>query len=348
MTAVLDSDWYIQGKQVQVFVAEFAAFCQARHCVGMSNGLDALHLSLRALEIGPGDEIIVSAHCFIACLLAITHAGATPVLVEPNNQTLNIDTQRIEAAVTNRTRAIMAVHLYGQPCEMNEIMTIATRHHLWVIEDLAQAQGAMYAGKPTGSWGHINATSFYPVKNLGALGDAGAVITSDESLAHKLRLWQNYGSSKKYYADLPGYNARLDELQAALLRVKLPYLAEWNQQRQQLASRYLQQLADIPEITLPVVAAQVVPVWHLFVIRAENRDDLQRYLQQKGIGTLIHYPVPVHLQQAYTNLGFQRGDFPITEKIADTCLSLPLYPGLLPTHLDYISECIHRFYQKTT
>lgn len=344
MTAVLDSNWYIQGTQVQAFENEFAAFCQVSHCIGMSNGLDALHVGLRALGIGPGDEVIVSAHCFLACVLAITHAGATPILVEPDDQTYNLDVTQVENAITSRTKAIMAVHMYGQPCEMQAITEIAARHRLWVVEDLAQAQGAVVQNKPVGSWGHLNATSFYPVKNLGALGDAGAVLTNDTELAKKVRALQNYGSSQKYYADYQGFNARLDEMQAALLRVKLTYLSQWNRQRQQLADYYLAHLADIPELRLPVRIPENTPVWHLFVVRTERRDELQQYLQQRGIGTLIHYPVPVHLQRAYQNLGYRRGNFPIAERIADTCLSLPLYPGLMPQQIDYVVDCIRKFY----
>jgi len=344
MVAVLDSQWYVQGEQVRAFESAFAEFCQVSHCVGVSNGLDALHLSLRALSIGPGDEVIVPAHCFIACVLAITHAGATPILVEPDIQTYNIDVQRIEAAITSHTKAIMAVHLYGQPCRMDTIMAIATRHNLYVIEDFAQAHGALYDGKPVGSWGHINSTSFYPVKNLGALGDAGAVTTNHADMARRVRMLQNYGSSEKYYSQMPGFNARLDELQAALLRVKLVYITEWNHQRARLAAQYLQQLAMIPGLALPVQAERTTSAWHLFVIRVEKRNELQEYLRQKGIGTLIHYPVPPHLQQAYAHWGFGQGTFPVTEQIADTCLSLPLYPGLSADSVAYIADCIRGFY----
>lgn len=345
MTAVLDSNWYIQGSYVQTFEEQFAAFCQTSYCVGMSNGLDALHLGLRSLNIGPGDEVIVSAHCFLACVLAITHTGAIPVLVEPDVQTYNLDIQRIEDAITSRTKAIIAVHMYGQPCDMQAIMNIAAKHRLWVMEDLAQAQGAIYQGHPAGSWGHLNATSFYPVKNLGALGDAGAIVTNNAQLAQKVRSLQSYGFSEKYYASEQGYNARLDEMQAAILSVKLKQLTQWNQQRQQIADYYLTHLADIPALILPYQAPYTISAWHLFVIRTEKRAELQKFLQQKGIGTLIHYPVPVHLQQAYQNLGFRRGDFPITEAIADTCLSLPLYPGLSLPEIDYIVEQIHAFFR---
>ncbi len=345
MTAVLDSNWYIQGEQVNQFEQEFAAFCQSKHCIGVSNGLDSLQLSLRALAIGPGDEVIVSSHCFIACILAVTHVGATPVLVEPSLYTYNLDVTLLESAITPRTKAIMAVHMYGQPCDMQPIMKIAAKHQIYVIEDLAQAQGALYQGKSVGSWGHVNATSFYPVKNLGALGDAGAVVTNRPEWAQKVRTLQNYGFTRKYYAEEQGYNARLDEMQAALLRVKLLHLPGWNAERHRMASYYLQHLADISELTLPEVIADVFPVWHLFVIRTTKRDALQQYLQQKGIGTLIHYPVPVHLQQAYFHQGWQRGSFPIAETIADTCLSLPLYPGLTQVEQDYIIEQLHFFFR---
>ncbi|MDJ1503880.1 DegT/DnrJ/EryC1/StrS family aminotransferase [Xanthocytophaga agilis] len=344
MTLVLDSHWYIQGEQVKAFESEFAAFCQTNHCIGISNGLDALHVSLRALALGPGDEVIVSAHCFIACVLAITHTGATPVFVEPDLYTYNINPTAIEAAITPRTKAIMAVHMYGQPCDMQAITGIAGKYKLWIVEDFAQAQGAKYANKLVGSWGHINATSFYPVKNLGALGDAGAITTPDVELAEMVRKLQNYGSSQKYYSDIQGFNTRLDELQAALLHVKLHYLSEWNQQRQQLAHYYIRYLADLPSITLPVILPEAHTVWHLFVIKVSDRQDLQSYLTEKGIGTMIHYPVPPHLQQAYKNLGYQSGSFPIAELIADTCLSLPLYPGLSSEAQDYIISNIRDYY----
>lgn len=346
MTLVLDSNWYVQGTQVNAFEEEFADFCQSGYCVGTSNGLDSLHLSLRALEIGPGDEVIISAHCFIACILAITHTGATPVLIEPDLQTYNIDANGIETAITSNTKAIMTVHMYGQPCEMDAITSIAEKHKLWVIEDFAQAQGARFNDRWVGNWGHLNATSFYPVKNLGALGDAGAITTNNSEWAYRLKKLQNYGSSKKYYSELQGFNARLDEFQAALLRVKLRYLTEWNTQRQQLAQYYIDRLAPLSEIILPQVASKAMSVWHLFVIRTENRQGLQAYLSEKGIGTMIHYPVPPHLQQAYQNLGFQQGAFPITEHIADTCLSLPLYPGLSINEIDYVIDHIYGYYRK--
>lgn len=341
METVLASNRYVLGEQVAAFEAEFAALCQTEHCVGVSNGLDALHLALRALGIGSGDEVIVPAHCFIACVLAVMHTGAKPVLVEPDPATYNLDPSRIAAAVTTRTKAVMAVHLYGRPCPVAEIVQTARRHNLYVIEDTAQAHGAIADGRPSGSWGHLAATSFYPTKNLGALGDGGAVTTNDAELARRMRVLRNYGSAEKYHCETPGFNARLDELQAALLRAKLPHLADWNRQRRQLAAFYLSTLANVPDLTLPPESPD--SVWHLFVVRTARRDGLQKHLQQHGIGTLIHYPVPPHLQAACASLGHRPGDFPIAEKIAETCLSLPLYPGLTAEEANYIADTVRQF-----
>ena len=340
---VYDSHWYVLGPEVGQFEQEYAAFSQVGHAVGVANGLDALVLALRALEIGPGDEVIVPSNTYIATWLAVTQVGATPVPVEPDPATSNLDPARLEAALTPRTRAIMPVHLYGQACRMSEIMAIATRHRLYVVEDNAQAQGAAFAGQLTGSYGHINATSFYPGKNLGALGDAGAITTNDAGLAQKVRVLRNYGSQQKYHNEVVGYNSRLDELQAALLRVKLPELPEWTRQRQQVAAWYGQHLTGIAGLRLPAVAAGATHVYHLYVVHTPRRDALQQHLAAQGIGTLIHYPVPPHRQQAYAGLNMPAGAFPIAEELADTCLSLPLWPGMTEAHVAAVAAAIRSF-----
>ena len=341
---VFESKWYILGDKVKQFENEYASYNEVKYCVGTSNGLDALHLSLKAAGVGSGDEVIVPSNTFIATLLAISYVGATPVLVEPDPATYNIDPVKIEAAITSRTKVIMPVHLYGQCCEMKEIMAVASKHNLFVIEDNAQAQGSSHFGKLAGSFGNINGTSFYPGKNLGALGDAGAITTNDEDLAKKITVLRNYGSEKKYHNEVVGYNMRLDELQAALLSVKLKYLATWTAERQQIADWYNAALSGVADIVLPVVANGATHVYHLYVVRVQRRNELQEYLQQNGIGTLIHYPVPPHLQQAYSHLGFKVGDFPIAEEIAKTCLSLPIWPGLKNQEVVFISEQIKKFF----
>ncbi|MEM7367603.1 MAG: DegT/DnrJ/EryC1/StrS family aminotransferase [Bacteroidota bacterium] len=342
-TNFFDSKWYVLGKSVKEFEAAYANYSQTSHCVGVANGLDALHISLRILDIGPGDEVIVPSNTYIASVLAVSMAGAKPVLVEPRLDTYNLDPKLIEAAITPRTKAILPVHLYGQCCEMGPIMEIAKAHNLYVIEDNAQSQGATYHGKLTGSWGHCNGTSFYPGKNLGALGDGGAITTQDESLALKSRILRNYGSQKKYFNEVKGLNSRLDEAHAATLLVKLPHLDSWNEERNQIANWYTTHLQAATDIHLPVLAEGATSVYHIYLIRSPQRDALQSYLKEKGIGTLIHYPIPPHLQQAYQELGFTKGDFPIAEEIAETCLSLPIYPGLSREEVRYICACIQQF-----
>jgi len=322
------SAWYILGKEVEAFEQEYAQYCGSKHCIGVANGLEALHLILRAYGIGAGDEVIVPSNTYIATWLAVSYADATPVPVEPDPRTSNIDPARIEAALTTKTKAIMPVHLYGQPAEMDPIMTIAEKHGLKVIEDNAQAQGARYKGRRTGSLGHSAGHSFYPGKNLGALGDAGAVTTDDPALADRVRTLRNYGSKKKYYNDMKGYNSRLDELQAAFLRAKLKKLDEWNQRRKVVAERYQNALPKSQDLTLPHVPTWAEPVWHLYVVKTPQRDSFQQQLTERGIGTLIHYPVPPHLSGAYANGVWPRGTFPIAEQLADTVLSLPIGPHL--------------------
>jgi dTDP-4-amino-4,6-dideoxygalactose transaminase len=340
---VYDSYWYVLGKNVTDFEESYAAFNQTQYCVGLSNGLDALHLALKACGIGEGDEVIIPSNTYIATVLAVSFVGATPIFVEPRLDTYNINPELIEKAITKRTKAIMPVHLYGQSCEMTPIMEIANKYKLFVIEDNAQSQGSTFNGKLTGSWGHVNGTSFYPGKNLGALGDAGAVTTNDAILAEKIRIFRNYGSSKKYHNEVIGYNMRLDELQAAFLSVKLKHLNAWTKQRQEIASWYNEALNGINGLTLPQTAIGATHVHHLYVIRSENRDELQKNLNEHGIGTLIHYPIPPHIQMAYDHLGYKKGDFPIAEEIADTCLSLPMWPGMKKNHIESISRIIIDF-----
>lgn len=337
---VMDSGHYLLGKELEAFEAEFAAYCGAKHCVAVGNGLDALHLILRAYEIGEGDEVIVPANTFIATWLAVSYAGATPIGVEPDAKTSNLDPARIEAAITPRTKAIMPVHLYGQPADMDPINALAKKHGLKVIEDSAQAQGARYQGRRTGTLGDAAAHSFYPGKNLGAFSDAGAVTTNDDQLADLVRTLRNYGSKKKYFHDFKGFNSRVDEIQAAFLRVKLKKLDEWNARRQAVAARYLNELAGVASVTLPFVPAWAEPVWHLFVIRHAQRDALQQRLATEGVGTLIHYPVPAHLAGAYKDLGGSPGDFPLSETAAQTVLSLPIGPHLTAAQVDRVIAAI--------
>lgn len=325
---VYDSNWFVLGKEVEQFENAYTAFNQVKHTVGLSNGLDALHLALKACGVGVGDEVIVPSNTYIATVLAVSYVGAIPVFVEPNKETYNIDPKRIEAAITSKTKAIMPVHLYGQACEMTAIMELAKKYKLYVIEDNAQSQRASFDGILTGSWGDINGTSFYPGKNLGALGDAGGVTTNSDEFAKKIRVLRNYGSQKKYYNETIGHNMRLDELQAALLSVKLKRLHGWTAQRQQIAAWYDEALKDVEGIILPKIAEGATHVYHLYVIRTNKRDELQKYLHDNGVGTLIHYPIPPHLQEAYKDLGYKKGDFPIAEEIAETALSLPLWPGM--------------------
>ena len=304
---VMASGWYILGQEVEAFESEFAAYCGVRHCIGVSNGLDALELILRGYGIGAGDEVIVPANTFIATWLAVSRAGAIPVPVEPNESTHTIEVDHVEKAISSRTRAVMPVHLYGQPADMQPICDVAHRHGLKVIEDAAQAHGARYRGQRAGGLGDAAGFSFYPGKNLGALGDGGAVVTNDDELAAQIRLLRNYGSRVKYYNEIKGCNARLDALQAAMLRVKLALLDEWNLRRRHAAERYLKALLRTPHLVLPQVPGDVEPAWHLFVVRHPRRDELQNHLSRAGIETLIHYPVPPHLSQAYSERGFDSG-----------------------------------------
>lgn len=343
---VYEGYWYIMGKHLLQFEQSYATFNQVPYAIGVSNGLDALHLALKALEIGQGDEVIVPSNTYIATALAVSYVGATPVFVEPDRETYNIDPALIEAAITAKTKAIMPVHLYGQACEMDAIMDIAIKNGLKVIEDNAQAHGASFKGKLTGSFGHINGTSFYPGKNLGALGDAGAVTTNERAYFDKVMMLRNYGSQEKYKHEIIGYNMRLDEMQAAFLEVKLRYLNIWTSKRQEIASWYDEGLKDIADLVQPKTHSGATHVYHLYVIRIKKREELQAYLKNKEIGTLIHYPIPPHLQGAYQYLNLPKGKFPIAEELADTSLSLPLWPGMKKEAVDYVCNEIKNFFSQ--
>jgi dTDP-4-amino-4,6-dideoxygalactose transaminase len=338
VSRVLESGWYILGPEVEAFETEWAAYCEAKHAVGLANGLDALTLALRALDIGPGDEVIVPSNTYIATWLAVSGVGATPVPVEPDMATHNIDPARIEAAITSRTRALLPVHLYGQPADMDPILDIAKRHGLRVIEDAAQAHGAHYKGKRIGAHGDIVCWSFYPGKNLGALGDAGAITTNDVALAERVALLRNYGSQQKYVNEEVGVNSRLDPIQAAVLRVKLEVLDEWTERRRSVATAYTVGLAE-SGLILPHVPNWADPTWHLYVVRTSDRERLQDRMTEAGIGTLIHYPIPPHMQKAYAGLGIAPKALPTARQLADDVMSLPMGPHLHMTEvLSIISE----------
>ncbi len=332
---VMASGWYIMGSELEAFEQEFAQYCGVKHCIGVGNGLEALHLVLKAWGIGAGDEVIVPANTYIATWLAVTYTGANPVPVEPDEQTYNISSSKIEAVITERTKAIIAVHLYGQPADMQAINVVAKRYKLKVLEDAAQAQGAFCHGNRVGGLGDAAGFSFYPGKNLGALGDAGAVTTNDDELAERINVLRNYGSQVKYHHEVVGFNSRLDEIQAALLRVKLRYLDEWNERREEKAKIYLEELVE-NDIILPYVPSWVQSVWHLFVVRTKRRDKLQQQLADVGIHTLIHYPIPSHLSGAYQNYHWKEGSFPLTEQLADEVLSLPIGPHMTFEQLNYV------------
>jgi dTDP-4-amino-4,6-dideoxygalactose transaminase len=327
IACVVSSDCFIGGREVDQFEADYASYCGANYAVGVANGLDALHLALRAMDVGPGDEVVVPSNTYIATWLAVTQCGATPVPVEPDEQTYNIDPVQIEAAITPRTKVILPVHLYGQPADMDPILTIARKHSLKVLEDGAQAHGARYKGKRVGAHGDAVAWSFYPSKNLGAMGDGGAVTTNDPQIADRLRVLRNYGSRLKYANEVQGYNSRLDPLQASILRVKLTHLDAWQVRRSKIAAQYQVGLASC-NLTLPFVPDWAKPAWHLYVVLEPKRDSLQKALADAGVGTHIHYPIPPHLQLAYSNLGFNKGAFPIAERIHGEILSLPMGPHL--------------------
>lgn len=339
---VYERSWYIGGEEDKHFEESFATYCGVNYAVGCGNGLDSLMLSIKALGIKGGDEVIVPSNTYIATALAVTYVGATPVFVEPDIRTFNINPDLIEAAITKKTKAIMPVHLYGQPCDMDPILDIAKKHGLYIVEDCAQAHGARYKGKRIGGFGTAAGFSFYPGKNLGALGDAGAVVTNDKALADHVRALGNYGSDYKYHHIYKGNNSRLDEMQAAFLSAKLPLLDKVNDNRRTTAKKYLEGINN-PEVILPTVIPEAEPVWHIFGIRCKDRDSLERYLNENGIGTNKHYPIPMHLQECYKDMGYHKGDFPVAEEISTTELSLPMYYGMTDEEIQYVVDKINEW-----
>lgn len=334
---------FISGEEVENFEKEFAEYCGVKYAVGCATGLDALFLVLRAYGIGQGDEVIVPSSTFIATALAVSYAGATPIFVEPKLDTYTIDCDLVEEKITNKTKAIIAVHLYGRMAEMDRLRVIADQYNLKLIEDAAQAHGATYKEKKAGMWGDAAGFSFYPGKNLGALGDAGIVTTNDKALADKVRMLGNYGSTIKYHHEIQGTNSRLDEIQAGLLRIKLKQLDKWNYERNRIASRYLEGINN-PKVVMPLKGDEnYYCVWHIFAIRSEYRDELEKYLAEKGITTVKHYPIPMHLQGAYEELGIEKGKLPLAEEIAETELSLPMYYGMSDDMIDYVIQTINEF-----
>ncbi len=339
---VLDSNWFIMGKELEAFEEEYAQFCGAKHCIGVGNGLDALHIILKAYGIGAGDEVIVPANTFIATALAVSYCGATPVLVDADENTYNIHATKIEEKITDKTKAIMAVHLYGRVADIEKIYQVAEKYNLKVIEDAAQAHCAVLNGKKTGNLGDAAGFSFYPGKNLGAFGDAGAITTNDDELAKKMRALRNYGSEVKYHHIYKGCNSRLDELQAAMLRVKLKHMEEWTKERQRIAQYYIENISN-PKIKLPTAPEREQHVWHIFPIFVEDRDELMKYLNDKGIQTLIHYPIPIHMQECYKELGYNKGDFPVAERLAKQEVSIPLWVGMKDEVLKAVVEALNSF-----
>jgi dTDP-4-amino-4,6-dideoxygalactose transaminase len=339
--AVLRSGWYVLGKEVLAFEEEFSTYTSSKYCIGLGNGLDALWIAFHLLGIGIGDEVIVQGNTYIASIMGITINGATPVFVEPD-EFYNIDASKIEEKISSKTKAILVVHLYGQASKMDSIIDLADKYKLKIVEDCAQSHGACYSGQMTGTFGDIGCFSFYPSKNLGAFGDAGAIITDNDELAAKARVFRNYGSEKRYYNMVVGTNSRLDELQAGLLRVRLEHIEELTQEKIQLCERYLTEIIN-PDIQLPLLCDNATTVWHQFVIRTKNREMLVKYLNEKQIGTIIHYPIPPHLSEAYQYLGLNKGDLPITEKYADQVLSLPLYSGMTEEEQTYVIDAINSF-----
>ena len=337
----VDSGWYLLARELEGFERAYAEYAEARRCLGVANGLDALLLALRALGVGPGDEVIVPSNTYIATWIAVTQAGATPVPVEPDERTYNIDPARVAAAITSRTKVILPVHLYGLPADMPALRAVADAHGLRVLDDAAQAHGARVRGRRVGALADVTAWSFYPGKNLGAFGDAGGITTDDDALADAVRVLRNYGSSVKYVNEVVGYNSRLDEIQAAVLAAKLPHLDAWNARRARLAARYTEELADT-DLVLPLVPDWADPVWHLYVVRSRDRAALQQSLQRDGIGTMIHYPIPPHRQAAYASLGFAPDAFPIANAIADEVLSLPMGPHLTDEQQDRVIDAVRR------
>ena len=338
---VLRSGWYVLGKEVSSFEEEFASYVGTKHCVGLASGLDALWIAFRLLHIGVGDEVLVQGNTYIASVMGITMNGATPIFIEPDNH-YGMDPEKIEQAITDKTKAILVTHLYGMASRMNEIVAICKKYHLKLVEDCAQSHGACFDGQMTGSFGDIGCFSFYPSKNLGAFGEGGAITTNNPEIDKACRTFRNYGSQKRYYNEIVGTNSRLDEIQAGLLRVRLSHLNELTEEKRKIANKYNKELKN-PIIKLPKLVAGATCVWHQYVIQCEERDRLIEYLDEKGIGTIIHYPVPPHLQECYKNLGYKEGDFPITEKLAKSVLSIPMYNGMTDEEQDYVINALNSF-----
>jgi len=342
---VLDSNWFVLGSEVDKFERNYATFSSVEYCVGTGNCLESLHFALKVLKVGQGDEVIVPSNTYIATWLAISYVGATIVPVEPDEY-YNISVDEVAKKITSKTKAIMAVNLYGLPCKYDKLMILANSKNIFVIEDNAQSQGASYKGVKTGAWGHVNATSFYPMKNLGAYGDGGAITTNSFKFYDRIRALRNYGSREKYINNEVGYNSRLDELQAAFLNVKIPILNEWNKQRRQIANIYNAELQGVGDVKCPLVYEEAEHVYHIYAIRTNKRDMLQKYLSNNEIGTMIHYPIPPHLQKAYKHLGYKKEAFPLAELYADTILSLPIFPGMRDDEIMFVINMIKKFYSR--
>lgn len=339
--SVLRSGWYIMGNELKAFEEEFASYTGAKYCVGLASGLDALWMAFRILGIGAGDEVIVQGNTYIASVMGITMNGATPVFVEPDEY-FNIDTKKIEEKITERTKAVLVVHLYGQASKMDDVVSLCAKYGLRLVEDCAQSHGAAYNGQVTGTFGDIGCFSFYPSKNLGAFGDGGAIVTNHKQIADDMRVYRNYGSEKRYYNKVVGTNSRLDEIQAGLLRVRLSHMKELEEEKALIAKRYLAKI-DNPCVKLPGVREKASMIWHQFVVRCEYRDELADYLSDHGVGSIIHYPIPPHLSEAYQYLGYKKGDFPITEKCADEVLSIPMYNGMMEEEQSEVIDVINSF-----
>ena len=338
---VLRSGWYILGNEVSAFEDEFASYIGSNYAVGLASGLDALVLAFRALDIGEGDEVIVAGNAYIACVMGISMNNAVPVFCEPDEY-YNIDADKVAKLITPKTKAILAVHLYGQPCDMKALKQISEDNKLYLVEDCAQSHGATFDGIKTGRFSDIACFSFYPSKNLGAFGDSGAIVTDDEDLANKIKVLRNYGSEKRYYNEVVGYNSRLDEMQAGLLRIKLKYLDELNKERIAIANRYLKEIKN-SKINLPKIMDKAMPIWHLFVVSVKKRELLLEYLNDKKVGVMIHYPIPPHLSGAYAYLGYKKGDYPITEAYANEVVSLPIYNGMTKEEVDYVIDALNAY-----
>ncbi|WP_026887161.1 DegT/DnrJ/EryC1/StrS family aminotransferase [Clostridium beijerinckii] len=339
---IYDNNWFILGPHVEAFEKEFSKYCGANYCISCGNGLDALSIILRGYDIGEGDEIIVPANTYIATALAVSYVGAKVILVEPDINTFNIDVTKIEAVITKKTKAIIAVHLYGRPAEIDKIKPLCKKYNLKLIEDSAQAHGAIYNGRKTGNLGDAAGFSFYPGKNLGALGDGGAILTNDKDLAEKVRAIRNYGSKIKYYNEYKGVNSRLDEIQAGYLSIKLKSLDKWNSYRQKVAKVYLEKITN-NKLNLPNINLSTDSIWHVFALRTEFRDELVNYLNSHGISTVIHYPIPIHLQKAYKELGYKEGDFPLAESISKTVLSIPIWYGMTNEEINYVIDILNKW-----